>query len=73
MVSYWFVQVAQAAEAGADGVYLIHCIAGAALSELLFSAVVAGIEAIVEVHSPEEAKAAADAGATLLVVCVFRR
>lgn len=50
----------------------MHCIAGAALEELLFSAFVAGIEALVEVHSPQEAKAAVAAGATLLVVCVFR-
>ncbi|KAL8272522.1 hypothetical protein Esti_003521 [Eimeria stiedai] len=61
------IQIAQAAEAGADGVYLIHSVAGAALEELLFAACVAGIEAVVEVHGAGEARQAIAAGATLLV------
>ncbi|XP_022588342.2 uncharacterized protein LOC34620504 [Cyclospora cayetanensis] len=61
------IQIAQAAEAGADGVYLIHSVAGGALEELLFAACTAGIEAVVEVHGAEEARQAVAAGATLLI------
>ena len=48
------LQLALAAEAGACAVYLIACVVGAQLEALLGIATVMGIEAIVEVHTPEE-------------------
>lgn len=65
---YLALQIAQAAEAGGDGVYLIHSVAGGALEELLFAACTVGIEALVEVHGADEARRAVNAGATLLIV-----
>ena len=62
------LQIAAAAEAGADGVYLMYSVCGGVLEDLLFAACTCGIEAAVEVNSAAEAAAAAAAGATLLVV-----
>nr|PIL96141.1 indole-3-glycerol phosphate synthase domain-containing protein [Toxoplasma gondii COUG] len=62
------IQVAQAVEAKADGVYLHFCILGKDLEDLLFACSTMGTQALVEVHSEAEAQQAEDAGATLLVV-----
>ena len=59
------LQVAQAAEAGACAVYLIACVVGAQLESLLGYATVMGLEAIVEVHTPEEVEFAVGVGATV--------
>ncbi len=62
------LQVAQAAEAGACAVYLIACVVGAQLESLLGYATVMGLEAIVEVHTPEEVAFAVSVGATVIAV-----
>ncbi|CBZ54880.1 putative indole-3-glycerol phosphate synthase domain containing protein [Neospora caninum Liverpool] len=62
------IQIAQAVEAKADGVYLHFCVAGKDLEDLLFACSTMGTQALVEVHSEAEAQQAEDAGATLLVV-----
>ncbi|PFH36883.1 indole-3-glycerol phosphate synthase domain-containing protein [Besnoitia besnoiti] len=62
------IQIAQAVEARADGVYLHFSVAGKDLEDLLFACTTMGTQALVEVHSEAEAQQAEDAGATLLVV-----
>uniref|UniRef100_A0A7S1TYS9 indole-3-glycerol-phosphate synthase n=1 Tax=Phaeomonas parva TaxID=124430 RepID=A0A7S1TYS9_9STRA len=67
------IQVAVAAEAGADAVYLMACVAGPVLEDLMDAATVMGIEAIVEVHTPNEAKYAMSCGATLFALTNWDR
>ena len=61
------IQVALAAEAGADAVWLSATILGGALPDLLDACTVAGVEGCVEVHTPNEVQFALEAGATLLI------
>ena len=61
------IQVALAAEAGADAVWLSATILGGALPDLLDACTVAGVEGAVEVHTPNEVQFALEAGATLLI------
>lgn len=67
------IQVAQAAEAGADGVYLIAGICGPRLEDLLDACTVMGMEAVVEVHTPNEAKYAHSLGATIFALTNWDR
>mmetsp|Transcript_8347 Transcript_8347/g.34368 ORF Transcript_8347/g.34368 Transcript_8347/m.34368 type:complete len:296 (-) Transcript_8347:234-1121(-) len=62
------VQVALAAELGADAVLLIACVLGSKLEDLLDGATVVGLEAVVEVHTPDEVRFALNCGATTLLV-----
>ncbi|KAJ1453450.1 hypothetical protein M885DRAFT_279531 [Pelagophyceae sp. CCMP2097] len=62
------IQIALAAELGADAVVLIAAVLGARLTDLLDMATVLGIEAAVEVHTPDECTFALSQGATLLLV-----
>ena len=61
------IQVALAADAGADAVWLSATILGGALPDLLDACTVAGVEGCVEVHTPNEVQFALEAGATLLI------
>ena len=61
------IQVALAAESGADAVWLSSTILGGALPDLLDACTVAGVEGAVEVHTPNEVQFALEAGATLLI------
>jgi indole-3-glycerol phosphate synthase len=62
-------QVWESRAAGADAVLLIVAVLGAgALSGLLEEAVAARMEALVEVHTADEAESALDAGATVIGV-----
>ena len=61
------IQVALAADAGADAVWLSATILGGALPDLLDACTVAGVEGAVEVHTPNEVQFALEAGATLLI------
>lgn len=62
------IQIAESVEAGADAVLLIVSILGEALSKFLICADELGIEALVEVHNPEELKIALSAGAQIIGV-----
>lgn len=62
------IQVAIAAEGGAQGVLLIGAVLGGRLEELMDTATLCGIEAVVEVHTPRETKFALSCGATVLFV-----
>lgn len=61
------IQVALAAESGADAVWLSATILGGALPDLLDACTVAGVEGAVECHTPNEVQFALEAGATLLI------
>ncbi|PHJ21481.1 indole-3-glycerol phosphate synthase domain-containing protein, partial [Cystoisospora suis] len=62
------IQIAQAVEAKADGVYLHFSIVCKELDELLAACALMGTQALVEVHDVIEARQAEEAGATLFVV-----
>ncbi|KAH8046043.1 indole-3-glycerol-phosphate synthase [Aureococcus anophagefferens] len=61
------IQIALAAELGADAVLLSTTVLGGRLVDLLDIATVCGVECAVEVHTPNECQFALNAGATLLV------
>lgn len=67
------VQIAQALENGANGVLLIVGIVGADLEVLLDSCTIMGIEAIVEVHTPNELEFALSKGATIFLANMWDR
>ncbi|KAJ8601464.1 hypothetical protein CTAYLR_005702 [Chrysophaeum taylorii] len=62
------IQIALSAEKGASAVLLIASVLGSRLEDLMDSATLVGVEAAVEVHTPNECRFALNAGATLLVV-----
>lgn len=62
------IQIARAASDGADAVLLIAAAAAADLPALLDTCTVLGIEALVEVHTPDEVTLASELGASLLLV-----
>lgn len=61
------IQVAIAADLGADAVLLIAVVLGGSLQACLDACTIAGVEAAVECHTPNEVAFALEAGATLLV------
>ena len=61
------IQIAVAAELGADAVLLSATVLGGRLLDLLDTATVVGVECLVEVHTPNECQFALNAGATLLL------
>ncbi len=62
------VQIAQALERGATGVLLIVAVVGGDLEVLLNACTIMGVEAIVEVHTPNELEFALGKGATIFMV-----
>ena len=60
------IQIAAAAEAGADGVVLMASLLGSRLEDLLDACTVMGIEAVVDVHTPNECEHALKLGAMAL-------
>lgn len=58
---------------GASGVILITSVVGPSLEDLLNSCTIMGIEAIVEVHTPNELEFALDCGATIFLVNMWDR
>ncbi len=63
-----YIQIAQAIEKGASGVLLITAVVGNDLETLLNSCTIMGVEALVEVHTPNELEFALAQGATLFLV-----
>ena len=67
------VQIGVAAELGADAVFLIASVLGNRLEDLLDVATICGVEAVVEVHTPNECRFALEAGATTILVNNYDR
>mmetsp|Transcript_31194 Transcript_31194/g.70068 ORF Transcript_31194/g.70068 Transcript_31194/m.70068 type:complete len:259 (+) Transcript_31194:124-900(+) len=62
------IQVALALEHGCDGVVLLASVLGPKLEDLLDACTIMGTEAIVEVHTPNEAEYALELGAMILML-----
>jgi len=62
------IQIAAGVENGCDGVLLMSCICSAKLGDLLDASTSMGIEAIVEVHTPQECENALELGASIIMV-----
>ena len=67
------IQIAEAVENGATGVLLITAVVGADLEVLLNACTIMGIEALVEVHTPNELEFALSRGATMFLVNMWDR
>lgn len=67
------IQIAIAAECGADAVVLLAQVLGSRLEDLLDAATIMGVEAVVEVHTPDECRYALEAGATILLANNYDR
>ncbi|KAJ1625478.1 hypothetical protein T492DRAFT_1039501 [Pavlovales sp. CCMP2436] len=61
------IQIAQMVEAGASAVLLICALVGPDLELLLNTCTIMGVEAVVEVHTPDELLFAIEAGATAVI------
>lgn len=62
------IQIAQMVEAGASAVLLVCGLVGPDLELMLNSCTVMGVEAVVEVHTPDEVLFAIESGATVILV-----
>ncbi|KAG8470533.1 hypothetical protein KFE25_008954 [Diacronema lutheri] len=62
------IQIAQMLEAGASAVLLVCGLVGPDLEQLLNSCTLMGVEALVEVHTPDEVLFAVECGATAILV-----
>jgi len=67
------IHIAMLAEIGADAVILITTILGSTLEDLLNTCTLVGIEALVEVYTPNELRFALNAGASAILVNNFDR
>jgi indole-3-glycerol phosphate synthase len=67
------VQIAQALDNGAGGVLLIVAVVGGDLETLLDACTIMGVEAVVEVHTPNELEFALSKGATIFLVNCWDR
>lgn len=62
------IQIAQMVEAGASAVLLVCGLVGPELEQMLNSCTIMGVEALVEVHTPDEVLFAIESGATAILV-----